>query len=65
MTFFEFRGDILRSDAQLDHEDVEMIEKVGDLKDGLLAAAAFAGDDDFGALLAYFFRILSMPFSKR
>lgn len=65
MPFFEFRGDVADGNAHFHHKDGEMIDEVGDFEDGLLAAAAFARNDDFGALFAHFLRILSMPFSNR
>ena len=58
MSFLQLLRDIFKRDAHLDHEDGEMIDEVGDLEDGLGAAAAFAGDDDFGGFLADLFQDL-------
>ena len=56
MTFFEFRRYVAGRNAHLHHEHHDVICKVGNLEHGFLFAAAFARDDDFGALLAYFFQ---------
>lgn len=42
-----------------------MIDQVANLVSQLVVIPVLGGDDGFGGLFAYFFKILSMPFSNK
>ena len=61
----KLRQDIVAGNAGFDHQDEHMIDKIGDLIDGVALVLRLSGDDDLGRFFADLFQDLVKPFSNR